>query len=154
MTDLPRDTPSSAPGPNGPEFGAPSPATSWNTDTLEDEIMDRDDNRMLDPLTAFVAGSVAGALLAVLLVPRRKPSLKKEFEKAAKRTRKDFSKSGKRLRGTTGDIIEDGAHVLADIRRELERFVEDTRENLRGVVNDEMKSIEKGLGKRRSRIFG
>lgn len=154
MTDLPHDAPSSAPGPNGPAFGAPSPAPSWNTDTLEDEMMDRDDNRMLDPLTAFVAGSVAGALLAVLLVPRRKPSLKKELEKAAKRTRKDFRKSGKRLRGTTGDIIEDGAHVLADIRRELERFVEDTRESLRGVVNDEMKSIEKGLGKRRSRIFG
>jgi gas vesicle protein len=154
MTDLPRDTPAATPGLDGPALGASTPKQSWNTDKLEDAMMDHDDNRMLDPLTAFVTGSVVGALLAVLLIPRRKPSLKKELEKAAKRTRKDFNKSSKRVRGTTGDIIEDGAHVLADIRKELERFVEDTRDSLRGVVNEEMKSIEKGLGKRRSRIFG
>ncbi|MCA1572138.1 MAG: YtxH domain-containing protein [Gemmatimonadota bacterium] len=107
-----------------------------------------------DPLTAFVAGSVIGAAFALLLAPRRKPSLKKELQKAAKRTRKDFTKSGKRMRGTTGDILEDGAHVLTEIRKDLERFVDDARESLRDVVNDEMKSLEKGLGKRKSRLFG
>lgn len=117
-------------------------------------MMQESNDRLFDPLTAFVAGSVVGAGLALLLGPRRKPSIKKELERAAKRTRKDFSKSGKRLRGTTGDIVEDGAHVLADIKKELEKFVEDARESLRDVVSDEMKGIEKGMSKRKHRLFG
>lgn len=117
-------------------------------------MMTNESNDKFDPLTAFVVGSVMGAALAMLLAPRRKPSLKKELGKAAKRTRKDFKKSSKKLRGTTGDIFEDGANVLADIRKELESFVHEAQENIRDVVNDEMKSLEKGLGKRKSRIFG
>ena len=112
------------------------------------------EDKAFDPLTAFVAGAVVGAALALLLAPRRKPSLKKEFERAAKKTRKDFFKSRKRLRGTTGDIVEDGARVLNDIRKELEGFVDDARQSLRDVVNEEMKSLEKGLTRRKSRIFG
>lgn len=107
-----------------------------------------------DPLTAFVAGSVLGAALALMLAPRRKPAFKKELERAAKRTRKDFFKSGKRVRGTTNDIVEEGSKVVADIRKDLERFVEDARESLRDVVNDEMKALEKGLHRRKSRLFG
>jgi gas vesicle protein len=117
-------------------------------------MITNDEERPFDPLTAFVAGSVVGAALALLLGPRRKPSLRKEFKRAAKKTRKDFTKSSKKLRGTTGDILDDGAHVLADIRKELEKFVEDARDSLRDVVNDEMKSLEKGLTRRKSRIFG
>jgi gas vesicle protein len=117
-------------------------------------MMNDAQDKGFDPLSAFVAGSVVGAALALLLGPRRRPSFKKEIEKAAKRTRKDFSKSGKKLRGTTGDVIEDGAAVLKDIRKELEKYIEDTRESIRDVVNDELKSLEKGLNKRRSRIFG
>jgi len=117
-------------------------------------MLNQNEDKAFDPLTAFVAGTVIGAALALLLAPRRKPSLKKEFERAAKRTRKDFYKSGKKLRGTTGDIFEDGAEVLAEIKKDLEKFVDDARENLRDVVNDEMKSIEKGLNKRKSRLFG
>jgi gas vesicle protein len=117
-------------------------------------MMDEREERLFDPLSAFVAGAVLGAAVALLLAPRRRPSLKKEIEKAAKKTRKDFFKSGKKLRGTTGDVIEDGAAVLKDIRKELERFVDDARESLREVVNDEMRSIEKGLSKRKDRIFG
>ncbi len=117
-------------------------------------MMNDNEEKMLDPLMAFVVGSVIGAALALLMGPRRKPALRKELNRAAKRTRKDFYKSGKRLRGKTGDILEDGAGVVADIRKELERFVDDTRQNLRDVVNDEMKGLEKNLGKRKSRIFG
>jgi gas vesicle protein len=101
-----------------------------------------------------VTGAVLGATIALLLGPRRRPSFKKEVERAAQRTRKDFLKSSKRLRGTTGDVIEDGATILKDIRKELERFVEDARESLREAVNNEMKSLEKGLNKRKNRIFG
>jgi gas vesicle protein len=117
-------------------------------------MLDEREEQLFDPLTAFVAGAVLGASLALLLAPRRRPSFKKELEKAAKKTRKDFLKSGKKLRGTTGDVIEDGTTVLRDIRKELERFVEEARESLREVVNDEMRSIEKGLSKRKNRIFG
>jgi gas vesicle protein len=117
-------------------------------------MLNERDEKLFDPLSAFVAGAVLGAAVALLLAPRPRPSIKKELEKAAKKTRKDFLKSGKRLRGTTGDVIEDGATVLRDIRKELERFVEDARESLREAVNDEMESIEKGLTKRKSRIFG
>lgn len=117
-------------------------------------MLNANKDRPLDPVSLFVAGAVIGAGLALVLGPRRKPSVKKEFQRAAKGTRKDFSKTGRRLRGTTGDIIEDGAHVLADIRKELESFVEDARESLREAVNDEMESLEKGLSKRKSRILG
>jgi gas vesicle protein len=117
-------------------------------------MLNENEQRGFDPLSAFVAGSVVGAALALLLGPRRKPSLKKEIERAAKKTRKDFAKSSKKLRGTTGDVFEDGAAVLKDIRKELEKFVDDTRESLRDVVNDELKGLEKGLSRRKSRIFG
>ena len=116
--------------------------------------MDDNDDRMFDPLRAFIAGSVLGAALALLMGPRRSPELRKEFKRAAKKTRKDFKRSGKRLRGTTYDIVGDGAHVLADIRKDLEKFIEDARDGLREVVNDEMKALEKGLGRRKSRLFG
>ncbi len=118
------------------------------------EMMNEKDEKVFDPLSAFVTGAVVGAALALLVGPRRRPSFKREFERAAGRTRKDFMKSGKRLRGTTGDVIEDGAAVLKDIRKELERFVDDARESLREVVNDEMKTLEKGFSRRKSRIFG
>ena len=112
------------------------------------------EERLFDPMSAFITGAVLGAVVALLIGPRRRPSFKDEVGRAALRTRKDFQKSGKRLRGTTGDVIEDGAAVLKDIRKELERFVDDARESLRDVVNDEMKSLEKGLNKRKNRIFG
>ena len=117
-------------------------------------MIEERDEKLFDPMSAFVTGAVLGAVLALLIGPRRRPSFKKEFGRAAERTRKDLRKSGKRLRGTTGDVLEDGASVLKDIRKELERFVEDARESLRDVVNDEMQSIEKGLNKRKNRIFG
>jgi gas vesicle protein len=117
-------------------------------------MMNENEEKLFDPLTAFVVGSVIGASLALLLAPRRKPSLRKELERAAKKTRKDFTKSGKKLRGTTGDIVEDGATLLAEMRKDLERFVDDARANLRDVVQDEMKTLEKGLGRRKGRIFG
>jgi gas vesicle protein len=117
-------------------------------------MIEEREEKLFDPMSAFVTGAVLGAVLALLIGPRRRPSFKKEFGRAAERTRKDFRKSGKRLRGTTGDVLEDGASVLKDIRKELERFVEDARESLRDVVNDEMQSIEKGLNKRKNRIFG
>jgi gas vesicle protein len=116
--------------------------------------MNENDEKLFDPLSAFVAGSVVGVVMALLFMPKRKPSLKKEFARAAKKTRKDLFKSKKRLRGTSGDIVSDGARVLADIRKELERFVNDARDDLRSVVNDEMKTLEKGLTKRKSRLFG
>jgi gas vesicle protein len=117
-------------------------------------MLDEREDRLFDPLSAFVAGAVLGASLALLFAPRQRPSFKKELEKAAKKTRKDFLKSGKRLRGTSEDVIEDGTTVLKDIRKELERFVEDARESLREAVNEEMRSLEKGFSKRKNRIFG
>lgn len=107
-----------------------------------------------DPLTAFVAGSVLGAALALMLAPRRKAPFTKELERAAKRTRKDFFKSGKRVRGTTNDIVEEGAKVLSGMRKDLEGFLDEARESLRDVVNDELKALEKGVNRRRSRLFG
>jgi gas vesicle protein len=117
-------------------------------------MLNQNQNRGIDPLTAFAIGSAVGVTLALLLVPRRKPSLKTELQRAVKGTRKDFFKSGKRLRGRTGDLVEDGAQVLADIRKELQSFVEEARESLRDTVNDELKSLEKGLSKRRTRLLG
>jgi gas vesicle protein len=132
--------------------------TAENPESLENEggfrPMLQDEDRLFDPLSAFVAGSVVGVALALFLLPRRKPKLKKEFARAAKKTRKDFFRTSKKLRGTTGDIVEDGGRVLAEIRKELEKFVNDARDDLRGVVNDEMKSLEKGLSRRKSRLFG
>lgn len=97
-----------------------------------------------DFLAAFGIGAVLGIGAALLLRPE-KPNPRKQLRKrlephvrklgrGASRTRKAARAAAREAGTTTDDVIHAGRELLAEFRGEVERILDEAREELRGLA--------------------
>ena len=100
-----------------------------------------------DFLAAFGIGAVLGIGAAVLLRPE-KPNPRKQLQKRLKPHVRKLGKSASRTRKaarvvaretgtTTDDVIHAGRELLAEFRAEVTRILDDAREELRGLAQEQ-----------------
>lgn len=100
-----------------------------------------------DFLAAFGIGAVLGIGAAVLLRPE-KPNPRKQLQKRLKPHVRKLGKSASRTRKaarvvaretgtTTDDVIHAGRELLAEFRAEVTRILDDAREELRELAQEQ-----------------
>jgi gas vesicle protein len=103
-----------------------------------------------DFLAAFGIGAVLGIGAALLLRPE-KPNPRKQLQKRLKPHVRKLSKSAARTRRaarvaargagpSTDDVIHAGRELLAEFRGEVARILDEAREELRGLAQEQARA--------------
>ena len=115
-------------------------------------MSDRDSGG-IDFAAAFTLGILFGAGVALLLAPKSGDSLRKDVKKKGRRFRKDagkqLGKTGERIRASGEEWLEDAEERLQGLTEEIAAAVEDGIRTIRETASDELKGIEKKLGRKK-----
>lgn len=119
-------------------------------------MADRDPGAF-DFLAAFAVGALFGAAAALLAAPQTGEGLRKDLGKKRKRLEKDarkqFGKAGGRLKESGGEWLDEAEEVVSELTTQVAAAVEDGVQTIRHAVADELKDLEKRMGRRKKGLF-
>lgn len=109
------------------------------------------DTPTIDFTVAFALGALFGAGAALLLSPE--PDLGKVVKKKSRRIRKDagkhLGKAGERIRESGEEWLGDAEHRIGELTEEISEAVEEGVKTIREAATDELKGLEKKLGRKK-----
>jgi gas vesicle protein len=107
----------------------------------------------IDFAAAFALGALFGAGVALFLAPQSGENLRKEARKKGKGLKKDaekhLGKAGERVREAGEEWLEEAEERLGGLTEEITEAVEEGMKTIRLTVAEELKDLEKKVGKRK-----
>jgi gas vesicle protein len=114
-----------------------------------------------DFMTAFAVGTVLGVAATLLLRPQRtaRETLVHELKPYRKKMRKSYGQARAAMSegaGATSELSETlvaaGRELLGEFRGEVSRILDDAREDLQEIAQDQMKGLAKRAKKTRKTL--
>lgn len=116
----------------------------------------------VDFLTAFAVGTVLGIGATLLLTPERTPKQRvvRQLKPYRKQMRKSYARAREAARDgsaatsdLTAEVVSAGKELLGEFRHEVSGILKDAQQELRGMVEEQVKEMSRG-GKRQRRKLG
>ena len=115
----------------------------------------------VDFLAAFAVGTVLGVGATLLLQPDRTPKERvvrklKPYKKQLKKTYRNVAKEVRHGTDATSDLTSEvigaGRELLGEFRSEVADILDQARDELKDLMQDQLKEISRGAKKTRRRV--
>lgn len=107
------------------------------------------DTGSVDFAVAFALGVLVGAGLAVLFAPDSGDKTRKRLGKRSRRWKKEAGKQLDAARGTSEAWLDEAEDVVEEWTSDIARAVEDGVRTIRDAAAEEMKGLDKKLGRKK-----